>query len=194
MTTTKFSTSLLTVTLCAATLACGPTDETPPSAASETPPESTATTETAAPEETTADADLGTLTFEVADGPHAGTYGGALSDDSTVSAGNFGGQSSLSLRLIHELEDGSTVSLAGGLPMDGEPAPGTYTLDGNLITIGYLPGGVSRDPKYFSVNTAAGSGSLTIDSIDLSAGAIAGSFTATQGELTIEGTYELEGR
>lgn len=135
---------------------------------------------------------LGTLTFEVKSGAHAGTYGGELSDDSACSVRTIGEQTMLTLRIIHQREDGTTDVFNGNLTVDGDVAPGDIDLTGQLTTTGYLPDGTSHDEKFFSYSTALGTGTLTIEQIDPEGCAMQARFLVSQDGVETAGSFELK--
>ena len=71
--------------------------------------------------------------------------------------------------------------------------PGTIDLSGVMGQSGILPGTTSKgNVKHFTVTSLQGSGSLTLDQIDGSTNSARGSFTITQGEITIKGTFTAD--
>ncbi len=135
--------------------------------------------------------DLGSLFFEVKSGPHAGSYGGTLSGDSSLSVRSMGEQQLVTFRIMHEREDGSTDVFNGTVMVDGPLAAGDVDLSGQLVTTGYLPDGMSREDRFFSYSSTVGSGTLTIETIDTDAGAMKGTYTVNQDGIETVGRFEL---
>ena len=174
-------------------VACGGSDSATPSAADAAPPP---TAEAPAPEAPAATApaptaDRGSLGFEVDSGPHAGSYGGALSDDSVMSVRKVGDMTLLVLRIVHERDDGTTDVFTANLNLAGEVGVGDIDLTGQMATSGHLPDGVDQDPRFFSLTAAAGSGTLSVTAIDPTQGTIEATYTLSQDGVAISGRFAL---
>lgn len=182
------------VVLAGLTLACGGGEEASVAVASAG--DASAPAATKAPAETAPapvpTEDLGALTFEVQSGPHAGTYGGPLSDQSSLSVRAIGEQQFVSFRIMHEREDGSTDVFNGTLVIEGALEPGDVDLAGQLVITGYLPDGVSHDERFFSYTAASGTGTLTIETVDVDAGTLKGTYTLTQDGIETIGRFDLK--
>ena len=138
-----------------------------------------------------ATADRGTIKFTVKGGKKPGEYGGKLNKRSMFSARKIGNMTLLSLRIIHEREDKTTIALTATLQLDGEFKAGKYDLKGKMAQAGVLPNGVAHgDDRFFTANAMQGTGTLEVESVDAKKGTIKGTFTIAQGDLIIKGSFD----
>lgn len=125
----------------------------------------------------------GFLNLEVVGGPHAGEYGGGLDTDSCqVFVRQAGEEKYLALRLVHVQKDKSNVVFSANLTFDGKP--GTFDLKNTIALVGV--------DNLFRVMALQGSGTLVLEAIDRETNSAKGTFTFTQGEVTITGHFKAD--
>lgn len=131
------------------------------------------------------------LKFSITGENHAGSYGGELTRESTINFRKIGPQTMIHIKLIHEFSRETNHILTGNLMLPDFKSGKEIDLDGVVLEAGASSIGVIReDDRFFTINSANGSGQIVIFR-ESSQQKIHGSFTIAEGDSELKGTFQF---